>query len=288
MKISEIFAGLLRGALVAFIGLIICITVLISNDSRVHAQNAGTVGIYTKQISVFTAQTVKVSSPIFPDFGFAANFLTYCTTGFTGTIDLEWNPTGAIPYTAVVLVQATYPTATPDTACHTMQVGGYFPNMRSTVIPTVDGSSGSVSAWYTASAGPIPLFSAGIGSNGPSSPILCDRNTTSSQTSGGTSTIGFIAPIASGDAVVICGFTVSFNGATSAGTVSIEWASSTTACTSLAGSPTWQIQTTSSTPQLLTTSLLQRTNSANAYPCLQNSSGATALIAVSYASVHGL
>ena len=40
-----------------------------------HAQNAGNVGIYTRQITVFTNQATTASAGIFPDFGFAANFL---------------------------------------------------------------------------------------------------------------------------------------------------------------------------------------------------------------------
>jgi hypothetical protein len=265
-----------------------------------HAQNNGTVGIATKEVPVFAAQTTTLSSggtwqcnnsptpiacAVLPDFGAGCNFLSYQTTGFSGTITLEWSPplaNSSIFAPFIVLTQASYSASTPDTAVHVLQLGGYFPNLRSTVTP----SAGSLSAQYTASAAPCPLVSSGLGSNGPEAPIVCDRNALVSITTGSTAEIA--GPLVTGDTVVICAWTLSFNGATSAGNVTIEWGTSA-ACSSVTG-PSWYIYTTSATPQVLAVAVPQRSpfNATYPYACLLNASGASGVFSFSYASVHGL
>lgn len=261
--------------------------------SRVEAQNSGVVGIQTTSIQVFQAQATSASSggywqcgsptgacPVFQDFGFGSNVLSFCNTAFEGTIDLEWKPTGATSW--IPLVQASYP-GVPDSLCHQLQIGGYWPNMRSTMTRT----AGSLSAWYTASSAPIPTVSSGLGTNGPSSPINCDQNVFQSVATGTTANIGGAGPIQVNDVVAVCGFTISFNGATSAGSVSLAWSSSS-ACTP-GPFNSWFIYTTASTPQTIVVSNPQRgVNISNEYPCLVNSSGATVEVSLSFASVHGL
>jgi len=267
---------------------------------RSDAQNAGVVGIATKEISVFSAQSTTASSggvwqcsgstspipcPVLPDIGSGCNVLNYQTAAFTGTITLEWSKL-ASPYTPIVLAVASFPGANPDTAVHTLQVGGYYPNLRSTATPT----AGSISAQYTAQATSCPFIAPGIGSNGPTSPIACDRNNIQAVGTGSTLSIAAIGPIFTGDVVVICSFTISFSAATTGGAVGIEWAASTGACSSAPTGPTWNSYVTASTPQSFTVQMQQRSFGAAAdpYPCFTNSSGAPALIAVSYASVHGV
>ncbi len=260
-----------------------------------HGQNSGVVGIATEELQIFSAQAtllasggtwqcmnspVPIACPFFPDHGFGANFLSYCNTAFIGSIDLEWSPTGSTTST-IVLAQANYPSGGSDSACHTLQVGGYFPNMRSVVKPT----SGSLSAWYTASAAPIPLITPGLGSNGSTAPIVCDQNIAVTITTGGT--IEIIGPTFTGDTVVLCGFSVSLNGAASAGNLQVVWAGSI-ACTG--GSLSWESFTTSLTPQFFAVPYAVRSllPSIDPYACLVNNSGATVYASFSFASVHGL
>jgi hypothetical protein len=277
MQTSEIFLTFVRRLIFSFF-----LILMIAAATQAHGQTSGTVGLYTRQITVFTAQATSTHSAIFPDFGYAANYLTYCTSGFGGTIDLEWSP-NPLTTAYITLAQASYGLIGNDTNCHTLQAGGYYPNMRSTVTRT----AGSVSAWYTASAGPVSYVAAGIGSNGPSSPITCDQSTTFfGILSGGTGGGPAIEPLQTGDTVVICGFQWSFNGATSAGFLEIEWAPAGT-CTG--ATVNWQAYTTANTPQIFTVPLQQRsTVLANQSPCFVNGSGATASVSVSWASVHGL
>lgn len=293
---KELFAALVRRW--ALCGLLL----LLGLALRAHGQNAGVVGIATKEITVFNAQRITASSggiwqcngsttpiqcPVLPDIGAAANYLTYCNTNFVGTIDLEWSPTG-INGTFLVLTFSTFGTA--DSACHQLQLGGYFPNLRSTVTAT----NGSLSAWYTSSAAPVAFFASAFGSNGATSPISCDLGNSVSQATAGTGLLA--SPINATDVVVICGMTVSFNGATSAGNIGIFWSASN-ACTSLSSSATWLIYTTSGTPQAIPVPIQQRNPNSivvhgdaglRNYPCVVNNSGATVEVSISYASVHGL
>jgi hypothetical protein len=294
MTPAEQFLSFVRRLIFSFLLILLVATLS-------HAQNNGTVGIATGEIAVFTNQASGASSggtwgcynpatmttpnpcAVFPDHGYAANYLTYCTTGFTGTIDLEWQPTGSATY--ITLAQASY--SVQDNACHTLPAGGFFPNMRSTMTRI----TGSLSAWYTASAAPIPLVPTGLGSNGPSAPIVCDQTAIQTISTGNTSFTG-AGPIQSTDTVVLCAFTISFAQAPTSGSLGISWAPAASSC-ALGGSPnTWQAFTTSATPQLFTVLLQQRSSGLVAggdqYACFSNASGVNATISISYASVHGL
>jgi hypothetical protein len=264
--------------------LVFVLLALVALATHAHAQNAGNVGIYTREVPVFTAQSTTLSSKIFPDFGFACNFLSYQTTNFTGVITVEWAPPGTSTY--ITLTEASFPLGATDTGNHVLSVGGYFPNMRSTVTP----SAGSLNAEYTASSAPCPFVATGLGSNGPTPPIVCDRNAIQVVASGSAPvSIASLGPILAGDTIVICGLTISTNGTTSAGTFGILWANSAANCTTAIAS-TWGEYVTANTPQLFTVLVPQRAYfpQSTPYPCFQNSSGASAEISISYASVHGI
>jgi hypothetical protein len=279
MPTSEIFLSFVRR-------LIFCFFLIVLGATASHAQNAGNVGIYTREVPVFTAQSTTAHSAILPDFGFAAHNLTYCNSLFQGSIDFEYSPTGPSPFVPVILARAAYPsgiTAT-DSACHVLQLGGYYPNLRITVTPT----AGSVTATYSGSAAPIPIVSTGLGTFGPSPPIVCDQNAIQSVTSGSTASIGNVGPYYSGDAIVICSFSISFFGATTAGQVALDWSISV-ACSTLSGQ-TWAAFTTANTPQFFSVPIPQRSfiPATRSFPRLTNSSGSVAIVSISYASVHTL
>lgn len=291
MHVSELFLTFVRRLIFSFL-----LILLVAGVS--HAQNGGTIGIYTAQIAVFSNQAAGVSSggtwqcfnpqtgltpnpcAVFPDHGFAANSLFVCTTGFSGTIDLEWSPTGNAPFYPLII--ANYSN---DTTCaggnppgHVLQLGGYFPNVRSTVTR----SAGSVSAWYTASASPISFFPAAMNSNGATSPVQCDKTVT------GTGAAGYTAIVTDAGfatrGVNVCGFTISFEGATSANTLGIQLGGGLT-CSG--GVYPWTIATTASTPQVLSVGgglgTIFQFPFAVTNICLNNNSGATVNVAVNYA-----
>jgi hypothetical protein len=272
MQTSELFLAFLRRLIFAFL-------VLALGTGLCHAQNGGNVGIYTREVTVFTNQSATKSSTIFPDFGFGCNFLSFKNSSFVGMIDVEWSPTGAAPFYSIVQYSAT--SLTPDSGYHTLQIGGFWPNMRSTVTPT----SGNLSAWYTAQAGPCPLFGSGIGSNGPTSPIVCDLSAAYAPASGATNSL-LLQPQNAGDVIVVCDFSISFQGATSTGGIVLSFATSA-ACSTLAPE-SWAMYTTSSTPQTFNFSVLQHGSATYPYLCVTNTSGSAFAIGLSYASVHGL
>lgn len=272
MQVSEQFAKIVRRLLI--IAFFVMAGLLVS----ARAQIAGTVGIQTTAIPVFSAQATSAHSAIFNDYGFAANYLQYCTSAFAGTVNLESQLPNETSYTQIAL--AKFPSSSPDTGCHTLQAGGYYPNLRSSVTRT----AGTITAWYTASAAPIAYAASGLGTNGATAPIVCDHSvaTTIAASANGLLTPG--APLATGDVFVICNATVSFNGAASAGTVDIFWDSSAS-CVS--GVVTWESYTTANTPQYFPVPITQRSlnGSPFLYPCFGNLSGASAIVTISYASV---
>jgi hypothetical protein len=289
---AEIFSTFVRRLLFAFL-----LLVMVAVGTHAHGQGAGTVGIYTGNLTVFTSQAVSGSSggtwecggsptpiacPVFPDHGYATNVLTFCNASFTGSIDLEWSPTGSSTYIPVSI--ATFGSI--DSNCHKLQVGGYYPNLRATVVRT----AGSVSAWYTASAAPISVFPAAVGTNGATSPISCDGNVTLSITNGSTTYLNVTA-LNAGDLVNICNFTLSFAATPGTGTVALGWAT-----TSGCSSPTnnFVINTLASTPQTLIFPAPQNLRppggiaSGNTFACLTNNSGATLQVSLGSASVNSL
>ena len=86
----------------------------------------------------------------------------------------------------------------------------------------------------------------------------------------------------------MCGATISFNGAPSAGSVQIYY-TSTSACTA-GGALSWEAYTTSSSPQIISVPIQIRPflTSIGPYLCFNNNSGVSAIVSISYASVHGL
>lgn len=245
--------------------------------SRVSAQNAGTVGIQATEIQVFNnrATASTVTSAILPDFGFAANYVQFRGTSFTGVIDIEWTPPSPYSGSAIILTQASIV----DNNSHTLQLGGYSPNMVVRITNT--GSGGTVNAWYKASSAPIPFAPNALGSNGATSPIVCDH--TAYQSIGTGSTGSPFSIINTGDVIVICGFSLSFNGATSAGNVQLGWSASGCPATVT----TWESYTTASTPQFISVPFQQRSSSPSTadIPCVANNSGATVYIDLNYASI---
>ena len=173
------------------------------------------------------------------NIGQSTHFLSYCNTGFAGTISLESSPDGTFT-SPNVLASATYgQNATTDSACHILQAGGYFQTVRARVSHYV---SGSVSAWYTAIAAPISFAPSALGSNGPTAPVACDHSfflSIPASSSGGL--VGL-----SGTSIYICQVTISFNGTTSAGDIGLGAGAGN--CTS--PSTFWPIHITASSPQV--------------------------------------
>lgn len=263
--------------------LAVALFILTACVKTVHAQGpSSSVAIQAKLIGVFTSQGATASSRIFVDIGAGSNTLFYCNSGFSGTIDLEWSPSAAIGATYFPLATATWAT---DSLCHQLSVNGYWPNMRSTVTPT----AGNLSAWFSSNSGPGGgILPPAVSTNGPTSPVFCDRSSALNIANTATTWLG-VQPVNAGDYVVICRMAISFNGATAAGSYSLGWAA-TNACSSPTGGGL-TMYTTASTPQTIgNIEIFQKVAglfaSVGSFPCLTNNSGAAINISFNWASLH--
>lgn len=279
MRLSGQFSKVIRASILAASLLLLGFMVsdMFAPHSEVRAQNAGVVGIYTTETTVFTAQSSSKSSGILPDNGYAQNVLNFCGTLFIGTIDLEWSPTGIAPFYPLQIATITHT----DSTCHKLQVGGYYPNLRSTL--TI--SQGTLSAWYTASAAPISYYAPAVSSSGASSVPVCDIAGTQSIATAGTAEIGSF--INSGDTVILCWVSISFTGAPTGGNVQVGWAAS--GCTT--PNYNWQTLTDASTPQTLyfpTLNLRSPLGPTVENICVNNTSGTTIQVNFAYLSTGSL
>lgn len=188
---------------------------------------------------VFTAQAANGSSATLANIGQSAHFLTYCNSGFRGTISLLASPDGTFA-APVTLASASYTAA--DSSCHILQAGGYFPTIRANVSNFV---GGSVNAWYTGTASPIGFAPPAIAGGGPTSPVQCDSTGTQSVTQ---STTAVVVPGVAGQKIYVCQINLSFSAATTAGQLSVGLANDG-ACTGY--TTKWATLITSSSPQTL-------------------------------------
>jgi len=273
MQVSEQFTKIVRA--LAMAAVIICLTMLAIPPGHVGAQSAGVVGIQSQMIPVFNAQTATKCSSIFQDIGQGSNLLFITSaSGGTATFDLEWSPTGSAPFYPIVV--ANYNDSTGQT--HTLPLNSYFPNLRSCLTYT----TGTWSAWYTASSGPVGFTTNAIGSNGPATPIVCDQDSTASVTTGSTVSLLGAVNFTAGTTTVICGLYVSFNGTPTGGSVELGWAASD-ACSAIANG--WQAFTNSSAVDRQMNFQARGPGNITQQPCFANTSGVTALVSYSYATV---
>jgi hypothetical protein len=238
---------------------------------RAQAQFIGYVSSQTVAQQVFTAQAANGSSGTVTNLGQSAHFLTYCNTGFGGTISLQASPDGTFA-TPLTVAFATYGQAgTNDTACHVLQAGGYYQTMRATVS---NFSAGSVNAWYTATGSPIAYAPSAFTSNGPGAPIACDKFAVVTQAQSVANGV-LVSFLGGTTKAYLCQLTISFNGATTAGVINIGDGNAG-ACSTFGGATDWQLVVTANTPQTVTFGgpLGSFTGSLIAGRCLMVSTGA--------------
>jgi hypothetical protein len=282
-KAANGFTKLLARILGVFLLLLVAV-LLWSTPSR--AQTSGTVGILSKLTPVWQSATSTQCSKVVQDIGQGSNILFVVDTGGGGgsaVVTLQWSPSNSGQGPFYPITGALYSDiAAQIPSTHVLTLNGYFPNLQACLTYT----SGTWSAWYTATSGPLSYATAGIGTFGATAPPVCDQWTTSSVPNGTSGVIGPNPVIASTDQVVVCGIAVSFNGTTSAGALNFTWGAA--AC----ASPTEAFNdlTTAGTPQNYTIPVMFRSffgvGGIKNFLCVTNTSGATANLLVSWASLH--
>jgi hypothetical protein len=283
MDVSDRFLALVSRVLIALIAVVLLLGCVLA----AHGQNAGVVGVQAQMIQVFTAQSTNKSSggiwqcgiststcPVFQDIGQGLSVLFFCgASTATYTIDFDFQPVGQTAFKTIT--QASYVS---DSSCHTLQLGGYFPNLRS----TLSISAGNVSAWYSGSSAPISFAAPAVGSNGATSPISCDQPIVMQVGTGVTSSL-LSSTFTAGTITAICSMTVSFSTATTGGNIQLFWAGNNTCSVGTFG---WEEFTPASAPQYLTVPLTMRgPTPVLQQPCIQNSSGSIAIVSAMVATV---
>lgn len=238
-------------------------------------QNNGNTG--TATIAQQVTYTAGVSQ-VFRNVGQSAHFLTFCLTGWTGTgIVLEESFDGTTNWTTIAFTSG----PTSGNGCGVLQAGGYYQNVRS----RAGTLGGTIVAFYSATSGPISFSATGVGSQGPRAPTACDKSATVdvANTATGLVITGF--PDTGGE-FRVCGYTISFNGATAAGSYQFVTANDNTC----AGPVTvWPAFTTAATPQtvVMGSGLGQLFKPNGIVLCFTNNSGAIARVNVAWANVQG-
>lgn len=231
----------------------VAILAIILSAIPARAQFIGYVSGQTTQQKVFTAKASNGQSVTLTNLGNASHFLSYCNTGFIGTISLLASPDGTFSQ-PITLATASYglgnSPAAPDSACHVIQAGGYFPTVRAAI---TNYALGSMNAWYSATGLPIGFQPPGLASTGPASAVACDR-TFASFVASGQNGVALITNGIPAGSYYVCQMTLSFDAATTAGIIQLG-DSVNTDCSGGAFPPAnrvWELAVTATTPQTLT------------------------------------
>lgn len=241
-------------------------------------QNAGNTGTATTAQQVFTAAAAPATSAVVRNVGQSAHYLSYCVdAGVTALqIAIEGSYDGTTYYPISVI--AGVPPNPALTKCSVLEAGGYQQNVRAAIYAI---TGGTVTAWYSASSGPIESTNAGVSSSGAASPTVCDASKSVQVANAATATL---VPAVTNLRVVVCGYSVTTTGTT--GGPSVQFQSAVTC----AGGSTviWAMAVTANT-QIYQMGSGFGTLFPTAYGqglCFTNTSGgATAYVDVSYAQL---
>lgn len=241
------------------------------------AQNAGDTGTQTYAVQAKYDGTTHISQ-IFKNINQAAHWLTYCPVdsggGYAGRIDIEQSFDGLTNWTIIALADYT---SSALHKCAFLQTGGYFQNIRSVESGTI---GSGVTAYYSASSGPISLVTSGISAQGPSTPVTCNGNLTSTSIANASSYQFLSVTSASGATnIVICALSVAGTGT---GFVTFE-TSSNSSCTS--PTPWWSANVGNAgggVGQLFNAPI---SGGSTGWFCFLNSTGQNAIVSISYAII---
>lgn len=281
---ANIFSKIVAAGAALFLIVLAVELTFFVHGPRVNAGTAGTVGVETYEITALSAVLNGVS-PILPDRSFGAHYARYCPSGWTGQISFEAALNINGPAGGFTPLQAATVTAS-DSQCHTLKLGGYYPNLR---LRAANNGAGTVTVYYMAGAAPIDFYSPAVGTEGPTSQIVCDQTGTATVASAATGFLaGPAATVGNTSYFHLCAFSFSFAGAVTAGTITLEFDIDNTCANT--PDPAWVINTTANTPQVLAFSGLNvmsypKDPLIQQYLCLANASGQSLKVNYNYAVI---
>lgn len=172
--------------------------------------------------NIFVNHTGNGISPTITNLGQSSHFLTICNNQFQGTVIFEASRDGTFtpPTTIAAANYGDVPGAgarqAPDSNCHLLQAGGYYPTLRvriTNALPT----TGTTTIFYSGIGGPVAPNPAALATKGPSSPIACEDHFSApglAPSLAAPVNVKFAVP---GATVIVCEITISFDAATTAG-----------------------------------------------------------------------
>jgi len=254
--------------------------------SCARAETAGTVAISTTSAAILTGSSATGRTVVPPQYmiGAGQHSFTYCVSPGTSSLELiaEQSPDGISSHYVPVSAVYSIPNSVNGNLCSTIIFGGYYQYLAINVLAI---SGGTVSVWYSATAAPIGLYPPAVNSAGATSPTVCDQSAQGTATASSAGTL-----LEGADAfsrrMALCGATVSFNGSTTAGTVSLAYSSASGSCTAPFHT-IWEIEVTSGTPQTLNIppGALQALPSGDAFCVITGAVTATTMVSFNFAFI---
>jgi hypothetical protein len=198
--------------------------ILAASAHLCFAQFLGYVGLQTTYNRVLNNSTAQGRTLVNVNIGASFHTFTYCLGGGAATnvqVFVEESPDGQTDHFTQISPTVGFPKQQSNgNNCGIIRVGGYYSVLAFNVQTLVGGTpSPNISVWYTATAGPTDVYPPAVGSNGGASLVQCDETVTSSAIPPGT--ILQLIPQSPAGSVFVCGGTISFSGATTAGEIDL-------------------------------------------------------------------
>lgn len=184
-----------------------------------QAQFNGYVGLQTVMTPVLTNSSATGRTLVNANIGASYHTFTYCLSTPSTAIQLivEQSANGQPGTFAQVSPISEFPwQAINGNNCGVIRVGGYYSVLALNVLLL---SGGTITAWYTGTAGPTDIFPPAVNSSGGTSPIECDQSATFQGLA--PSAIYELVPGNPNQGIYVCGGLVSFNSATTSGSLSL-------------------------------------------------------------------
>jgi len=195
--------------------------VLILVATAAQAQFIGYVGLQTQTTRVLNASTTIGRTRVNANIGASFHVFTYCASPTVTSLLLyiEESPDGLDSHFTEISPTFGLPaTAINTNPCAIIRVGGYYA-VLAVHVATLTG--GTLSVWYSATAGPADVFTPAVSSTGGASTVLCDRSGTLNALA--PNTIYQLEPGNVNQSIYVCGGSLSFNGTVTAGEIQLVW-----------------------------------------------------------------
>ena len=190
----------------------------------VQAQFNGYVGLQTVMTPVVINSSTAGRYQVNANIGASYHTITYCLSTASTAVQLilEESPDGQAGHFTQVSPISEFPwQAINGNNCGVLRVGGYYSVLAVNVLFL---SGGTISAWYSGTAGPTDIFPPAVNSSGGTSPIVCDQSLVFSGLA--PSGVYQLVPGNANQGIYVCGGIVSFSAATTAGQLQLAVGSS--------------------------------------------------------------